>query len=77
MSISSNIAIAYQNEIGLLKDLVKCKSIAPHDDGVFDIVYSKILKMGFKIDNMDFKDEQEKVKNIYAKFGNNGPHLGF
>ena len=50
MGISSNIAIVYQNEIGLLKDLVKCKSIAPHDDGVFDIVSSKLLKMGFKVD---------------------------
>ena len=77
MGISANNTIVYQNEISLLKDLVKCKSIAPQDDGIFDIIYSKLLKMGFKVDRMNFKDEQEEVKNIYAKFGNKGPHIGF
>jgi acetylornithine deacetylase/succinyl-diaminopimelate desuccinylase-like protein len=43
------------NEVSLAKDLVKCKSVTPNDDGAINIVAKNLKKLGFKFQIMEFK----------------------
>ena len=57
----------------ILKNLVKCKSVTPHDDGAIDCCSKYLEVLGFVCEKMQFGD----VKNLYAKLGNFEKNLCF
>ena len=64
------------NEIKLAKELIKFPSITPVDAGVMKFLEKKLKKLGFKTKVIEFKEKNFKpVKNLYAKFGNQGPNF--
>ena len=66
------------NEVSLAKDLVKCKSVTPKDDGAINIVAKNLKKLGFKCQIMEFQERgTAKIKNLYAKIGNSSPNFCF
>ena len=66
------------NEVSLAKDLVKCKSVTPKDDGAINIVAKNLKKIGFKCQIMEFQEKgTAKIKNLYAKIGNSSPNFCF
>ncbi len=66
------------NEVSLAKDLVKCKSVTPKDDGAINIVAKNLKKLGFKCQIMEFQEKgTSKIKNLYAKIGKNSPNFCF
>lgn len=66
------------NEVSLAKDLVKCQSVTPKDDGAINIVAKNLKKLGFKCQIMEFQEkETSKIKNLYAKIGKNSPNFCF
>ena len=66
------------NEVSLAKDLVKCKSVTPKDDGAINIVAKNLKKLGFKCQIMEFQEKgTAKIKNLYAKIGNSSPNFCF
>ena len=66
------------SEVSLAKDLVKCQSVTPKDDGAINIVAKNLKKLGFKCQIMEFQEKgTSKIKNLYAKIGKNSPNFCF
>ena len=66
------------SEVSLAKNLVKCKSVTPKDDGAINVVAKNLKKLGFKCQIMEFQEKGTvKIKNLYAKIGNSSPNLCF
>ncbi len=62
----------------LSKQLIKCRSVTPHDDGVMDVLVQALEPLGFKCEIVTFSEEgTEPVKNLYARFGNGGKNFCF
>jgi len=45
------------SEVSLAKDLVKCQSVTPKDDGAINIVAKNLKKLGFKCQIMEFQEK--------------------
>jgi succinyl-diaminopimelate desuccinylase len=66
------------SEVSLAKDLVKCKSVTPKDDGAINIVAKNLKKIGFKCQIMEFQEKgTAKIKNLYARIGKSSPNFCF
>ena len=54
------------SEVSLAKDLVKCQSVTPKDDGAINVVAKNLKKLGFKCQIMEFQEKgTAKIKNLY------------
>ncbi|MEY4781951.1 MAG: succinyl-diaminopimelate desuccinylase [Pseudomonadota bacterium] len=66
------------SEVSLAKDLVKCQSVTPKDDGAINIVAKNLKKLGFKCQIMEFQEKgTTKIKNLYARIGKSSPNFCF
>jgi succinyl-diaminopimelate desuccinylase len=66
------------NEVALAKDLVRCKSITPKNDGAIEVVAKNLKKLGFKCEVMEFQQKgTAKIKNLYARLGKSSPNICF
>ncbi len=66
------------NEVFLARDLVRCKSVTPKDDGAINIVAKNLKKLGFKCQFMEFQEKgTPQIKNLYAKIGKASPNFCF
>ena len=66
------------NEVFLARDLVRCKSVTPKDDGAINIVAKNLKKLGFKCQFMEFKEKgTPQIRNLYAKIGKASPNFCF
>ena len=66
------------NEVSLAKDLVKCQSVTPKDDGAINVVAKNLKKLGFKCQIMEFQEKgTAKIKNLYARIGKSSPNFCF
>ena len=53
----------------LSKQLIKCRSVTPHDDGVMAVLVNALAPLGFKCELVTFSEEgTEPVQNLYAKY---------
>ena len=66
------------SEVSLAKDLVKCQSVTPKDDGAINIVAKNLKKLGFKCQIMELQEKgTAKIKNLYARIGKSSPNFCF
>ena len=66
------------SEVSLAKDLVKCQSVTPKDDGAINVVAKNLKKLGFKCQIMEFQEKgTAKIKNLYARIGKSSPNFCF
>jgi succinyl-diaminopimelate desuccinylase len=65
------------NPIELTCELIRCESITPKSDGSIDLIISYLEPLGFTCTKIDFGEGNEKVENLYAKFGNLEPNICF
>ena len=64
------------NELQLAKELIKFPTVTPVDAGIMKFLEKKLKTLGFKTKVLEFREKDSKpVKNIYARFGNNGPNF--
>lgn len=62
----------------LSKELIKCKSVTPHDDGVMAVLTNALEPLGFKCEIVTFTEEgTDPVQNLYARFGTDGKNFCF
>lgn len=62
----------------LSNKLIKCRSVTPHDDGVMAVLIDVLEPLGFDCEVMTFtEDGTEPVKNLYARYGNEGLNFCF
>lgn len=66
------------SEVSIAKDLVKCQSVTPKDDGAINVVAKNLKKLGFKCQIMEFQEKgTAKIKNLYARIGKRSPNFCF
>ena len=63
--------------IKLSSELIKCKSLTPFSEGAIDILISYLEPLGFVCKKLNFGDGNEKVENLYARWGNIQPNICF
>ncbi|MGB0719919.1 MAG: succinyl-diaminopimelate desuccinylase [Bdellovibrionales bacterium] len=61
------------NTIDLLKQLIACPSVTPHDAGAQVLLAGILTDLGFECHHLQF----EEVPNLFARLGDQGPHLCF
>lgn len=57
--------------VNFCSTLIKCKSVAPQDDGAIDLIADYLTRFKFDIDVLTFisSDGSNSVKNLFAKYG--------
>ncbi|WP_019223112.1 succinyl-diaminopimelate desuccinylase [Bartonella rattaustraliani] len=66
------------NPIELLQTLIRCPSVTPHEAGVLSVLEQFLTKIGFHVERPIFSDKNtQDIENLYAKMGQEGPHLMF
>ncbi|MDQ0318745.1 succinyl-diaminopimelate desuccinylase [Pararhizobium capsulatum DSM 1112] len=64
--------------IANLATLIRCPSVTPAEGGALSALDAMLAPLGFKIDRVMAKDENTPdIENLYARLGNDGPHLLF
>ena len=54
--------------IEFLQKLIKIQSLSPRDEGCFDLIEEKLVKLDFKCERINYAN----VENLYATYGNKG-----
>lgn len=61
-----------------LRELIRCPSVTPEEGGALAFLEQELRKLGFKVERVVFSDENTPdVENLYARFGDAGPHVMF
>lgn len=63
------------NPVELTSKLISFKSITPIDDGAIDYLSELLTDLGFNVIVKEFGDN--KIKNLYARYGSKAPNLCF
>ncbi len=63
--------------LDLTKQLIAAQSVTPHDAGCQALMAERLEAIGFKIERMDFADDNGKVLNFWARRGTEAPCLAF
>jgi succinyl-diaminopimelate desuccinylase len=62
----------------ILRDLVRCPSVTPNEAGALGVLQQRLEANGFEVHRMTFSDDNTPdVENLYARLGNNPPHICF
>ncbi len=62
----------------ILRDLVRCPSITPHEGGALAYLAGRSEQSGFCAERIIFSDtDTPDVENLYCRLGDTGPHLMF
>ena len=62
----------------ILRDLIACPSVTPHDNGALGVVEAKLRSLGFATHRVRFSAPgTPDIENIYARLGKSAPHLMF
>ena len=66
------------NAVTLLQDLIKCPSVTPLEGGALQYLEDVLKPLGFNVERIVFREDgQPDVENLYARYGDKGPHLMF
>ena len=64
--------------VALLRDLIACPSVTPHDCGALGILDEKLTAAGFATHRLTFSAPgTPDIGNLYARIGTAAPHLTF
>jgi len=64
------------NALGLAKELIRCPSVTPADEGALDVLQSSLEPLGFTCHRMTFTEEgTPDVNNLYARLGSEQPNF--
>ena len=74
LSASPDIA----DPVAVSQALIRCRSVTPHDDGALSVIEDALKPLGFECHRLAFGGEgDDRIDNLYARFGTEGPHLCF
>ncbi|MEP4291251.1 MAG: succinyl-diaminopimelate desuccinylase, partial [Rhizobiaceae bacterium] len=62
----------------LLRDLIRCPSVTPHEGGALDVMQDRLEALGFVVRRKVFSaPNTPDVENLYARLGDQSPNLCF
>ncbi len=65
------------DSLSIARKLISYPSITPGDHGIFDYVVELLEKLNFQCKILEFGKGKDKVKNLYAQYGNLRPNICF
>lgn len=71
------IALLVMNVVELCQKLISFPSITPQSAGCLEYIAEILKNLGFEIFVLEFGFQDQLVKNLYARYGQNKPHLNF
>ncbi len=67
-----------KDPVANLQALVRCPSVTPAEGGALTVLGEMLAPLGFRIDRMTAREDgTPDIENLYARLGNEGPHLMF
>jgi len=64
--------------VAIARDLLRCRSVTPAEGGALKFLESTLKAAGFTVHRMTFSEPgADDVENLYARIGDNAPHLMF
>lgn len=64
--------------VPLLQELIRCRSVTPHEGGALTLLAHTLSQAGFVCHRLAFTQEgTPDVDNLFARFGTSAPHLCF
>lgn len=64
--------------VSIAKDLIRCASITPKNEGVMEVLERHLKDIGFTCHRVTFSDAPgEPTENLYARLGTEAPNLCF
>ncbi len=67
-----------ETALKLAQDLIRCPSVTPKTEGVYDVLKSALEPMGFDCHVLTFKGfEGAEITNLFARKGTGAPHFCF
>ncbi len=63
--------------VELTQKLIRCPSVTPAEGGALDLLEAKLADLGFTCTRLPFGDGDERIENLYARIGTEGPHFAF
>jgi succinyl-diaminopimelate desuccinylase len=64
--------------VALAAQLIRCPSVTPAEAGALDLLQETLTGLGFHCTRLPFEEDgTEPVDNLYARLGNEGPHMCF
>lgn len=61
--------------IELLQKLIACPSVTPKDEGAQILLADFLSEAGFECHHLPFGAGEDEVPNLFARIGNDGPHI--
>ncbi|MGB1920878.1 MAG: succinyl-diaminopimelate desuccinylase [Candidatus Puniceispirillaceae bacterium] len=61
----------------LAQRLVQCPSVTPREGGALDLLEAELTAMGCACTRLPFGEAEERVDNLFARWGTGGPHFAF
>ena len=61
----------------LARDLIKCPSVTPHEGGALDLLEDRLTAAEFRCYRLPFGEGEERIDNLFAIWGDAGPHFCF
>ena len=61
----------------LAQRLVQCPSVTPREGGALDLLEAELAAMGCACTRLPFGEAEERVDNLFARWGTGGPHFAF
>ncbi len=61
--------------IEITKELIKCPSVTPKDEGALVYLEAKLKALGFECYRVDFGEGANYVPNLFARLGKKSPHI--
>jgi succinyl-diaminopimelate desuccinylase len=61
----------------LAQDLIRCRSVTPHDGGAIAVLETALKALGFTCTRLPFDSGGPKIENLYARLGTAAPNLCF
>ncbi|MDB5648609.1 MAG: dapE [Hyphomicrobiales bacterium] len=72
------MTIAQPTAFEIARDLIRCASVTPRDEGALDVVGRVLAAAGFTVEKVRFTEPgTPDIDNLYAKIGEGGPCLMF
>ena len=66
------------DSVAILQDLVRCRSVTPHEGGALKFLENLLSTHGFVCQRLIFKDKDTPdIENLFARIGTTEPHLCF
>ncbi|MEQ1755306.1 MAG: succinyl-diaminopimelate desuccinylase [Micropepsaceae bacterium] len=61
----------------LAQELIRCRSVTPHDAGALDVLQRALEAIGFECHRLPFDSGGPMIENLYARKGRSGPNFCF